>query len=119
MQQCESTRQLFGKNLTAHVIRLDEGIHVLIYGGSCSHIGALSVIALGENCSTTQFPNHRDGVISEMWAKALAEVCAEPVVAAAGIHYDNLSREDIQKILSAMEEMVAEASTLLSSACKI
>ena len=118
MRQFEITRQLFDRELTARIVRLDEGIHVLVYGGSRPHIGAVSVIAPGGDCTTIQFPHHRDGVVSEMWAKALAEVCKESVAVAAGIHYDDLSKEDIQKILSVMEEMVAEASVLLSSDSK-
>lgn len=118
MRQFEITRRLFGKELTAHVAHLDDGIHVLIYGGSRSHIGAVSIIDQGMHCSTTQFPNHRDGLVSEMWAKALAKACEEPVVAVAGIHYDEPTRDDIQKILFAVNEMIGEASALLSSDCK-
>lgn len=115
MRQFEITRRLFGKELIARIVRLDEGIHVLIYGGSCSHIGAVSIILQDGNCTTTQFPNHKDGVVSEMWAKALTQICKEQVVVAAGIHYDNPNREDIQKVLSVIDEMIEEAAALFSS----
>lgn len=115
MYQFEITRHLFGRELTAHIVRLDAGIHVLIYGGNRSHVGAVSIVDQGKVCETTQFPGHKDGIVSEMWAKALARTHTGSIVVAAGIHYDNLTGEDIKAILSATEEMLDRTQMLLSS----
>lgn len=40
--------ELFGYEICAHVTRLDEGIQVLIAGGSRTHIGAVSFMGVME-----------------------------------------------------------------------
>lgn len=80
---------LFGKKITAELTRLDQGVQVLVAGGDLSHVGAVSIVDPEGHITTTQFPGHRDGVVSRRWAEALAETGNIPAVVTAGIHYDN------------------------------
>ena len=84
-------------------------IHVSVYGGARPHIGAVSIRGFGpEETRDTEFSGHRDSVVSARWADALADAGFAPVVAEAGIHYDNLSKEGVRAVLGCTEEMLAE-----------
>ena len=104
---------IFENEIHAFVLLTDEGIHVSVCGGEKSHIGAVSIIAPDGSRSDTQFPGHKDGVIASKWASALHEAGYCPVVACAGIHYDNLSREGIQTVVSAADQLLSQVLTRL------
>ena len=108
MTQFSLTRELMGAPITAHAIYLPNGLQVTIYGGTLPHIGAVSVVDPQGNVTTRQFPTHKDGVVSEKWAKALLEAGYCPAVVTAGIHYDGLSREQIDQVVALTSEMLAE-----------
>lgn len=91
---------LFGFPIRCQVTRLDDGIHVLLTGGSRTHIGAISTCLPGNAPETRVFPGHKDHYISEPWAKTLAGHFGVPVCVVCGIHYDNATREDIQAVMS-------------------
>ena len=109
------TRSLWSCDITAQITVLDEGIHVLIFGGHHTHIGAVSKADFKGNLTTAQFPGHKDGVVSERWASALSEIGFRPVVVVAGIHFDNLDHTGIQKVLELTESMLKELISLLTS----
>lgn len=100
MDRFEITRSLFGRDITASVLRLDNSLQVSVYGGGLPHIGAVSIADPDGNVTTTQFSGHKDGAISESWAAAFAEAGYRPAVVTAGIHYDHLDREGIAAVLS-------------------
>lgn len=108
MRQFEVTRTLFGREITASVLRLEEGVHVSVFGGSRPHIGAVSVVSPEGEITTQQFPGHRDAAVSARWAEALAGAGYRPAVVEAGIHYDQLSREGIDAVLALSEELLVE-----------
>ena len=107
MKRFELTRSLFGADITAEVMCLEHGIHVSLYGGTLPHIGAVSVISPEGALTTHQFPGHKEGVVSEGWAKAISEAGHRPVVVEAGIHYDQLTREGISAVLELTERMLS------------
>lgn len=92
---------------------LDEGIHVLITGGSRTHVGAVSYAFPGEQVQTIQFPTHRDGAVSEVWAKKLCQQLGTPVVVNCGIHYDQVTKSDIAQIVSVTEKLLERAAEML------
>lgn len=100
MRQFEISRELFGAEITAQVLQLDEGLHVSVSGGALPHIGAVSIVNPDGECSTTQFCGHKDGTVSSHWAQSLADAGFRPAVVAAGIHYDRLSKAGIQEVLA-------------------
>lgn len=101
-------RIVFGAPITARVQPLDGGVRVEIYGGTRPHIGAVSVADSAGKITTTEFPGHREGVVAEQWAKTLAASRFRPTVVLAGIHYDGLDREGIQKVVAATEGMLTD-----------
>lgn len=109
MKRFELTRTLFGAEITAEVLCLEQGIRVSLYGGEMPHIGAVSVVSPEGVLTTHQFPGHKEGVVSETWAAAISGAGFRPVVVEAGIHYDHLSREGIAAVVNASNQMLAEA----------
>lgn len=116
MRQFELKRTLFGADITAQITVFDEGVQVSIFGGTRPHIGAVCVANMADELSTTQFPGHRDGVISRAWAKALLEMGLCPAVVTAGIHYDDLSREQITEVVEMTDDMLGELLRTLRDA---
>ena len=102
-------RQMLGYPLTAQIQRLDQGVHVLITGGCRTHVGAISVGEPGEPVETRAFPGHRDQVVSEPWAAAIAEKAGERTVVLCGIHYDGIDAGQIRQVLEETDRMLREA----------
>lgn len=113
MNRFEVTRQLFGKDITALVLCFDKGVHVSLYGGDAPHIGAVTIGDQTGICHTTQFPGHKEAVVSEQWSGALLQNGFCPAVVEAGIHYDNLSLSGIQAVLACTDEMLEACLRLL------
>lgn len=95
-----------GYPIEALVHRLDDGFHVLVTGGCRTHVGAVSHAAPEERVQTVQYPTHREGTVSERWAEALCAHLRCPVTVNCGIHYDNVSKADIQEIVTVTEQLL-------------
>lgn len=114
MNRLKLTRSLFDREITAEILVLEQGVHVSLYGGELPHIGAVSVVSPTGDTVTHQFPAHKEGVVSQRWAKALFAAGFRPVVVEAGIHYDHLSQAGIAAVMALSEQMLAEALETLS-----
>lgn len=116
MRQFKLIRTLLGADITAQVLQLDHDLQVALFGGTCPHIGAVSIVSPAGEVTTQQFPTHKDGVVSERWAKALADAGYCPAVVTVGIHYDDLSRDGIAAVVELTDRMLDEVLALLSGA---
>ena len=105
----ESRYSIFALNreLSAYVLKADEGIHVSIFGGDRTHIGAVSIIAPDGSAEHLQFPSHRDGVIAGHWAEELSKAGFSPVVVEVGIHYDHIDKAGIETVVRASNALLA------------
>lgn len=99
---------LYGYPIRCDVTALDDGLHVLLTGGITTHIGAVSTCRPGEEANTRFFPGHKDQFISEPWAKALAEKTGQTVCVVCGIHYDNATGDQINRIMQITDKMLRE-----------
>lgn len=113
MRRFEVSRGLFGQEIQAQVLLLDQGIHISLFGGELAHIGAVSVVDPSGNLTTMEFPGHKEGQLSRRWASALAQMGCLPAVVEAGIHYDQLSPDGIAAVVSLSEEILADVMTEL------
>jgi hypothetical protein len=80
---------------------------MLIVTGGAAHIGAVSTayfVNNGIDVQTTILPGHKEHTISEGLARKAAEVLGRTVTVAAGIHYDHISREEIDAIVVIVNE---------------
>ena len=98
---------LFGFPIRCTATRLDEGLHVLITGGIKTHIGAVSICRPEEEPETKFFPGHKDQFVSAFWAEALANKLGEPTCVVCGIHYDDISKEQITQIMTVTDKLLS------------
>lgn len=101
-------KELFGFEIVAETTLLSNDIHVLITGGSLPHTGAVSMYHDGTSDGFIQPLGHKDKTISELWSKNLSEEFHCRVTTVCGIHYDNLTFEQIMRVVSTTEKMLEE-----------
>ena len=104
----EKEVKVLDKNILTMGLFTDNGINITIAGGDKSHIGAVSIADEAGNIDTTTFPNHKEGIIAEAWAKALHEKYNQPVVVSAGIHYDNITKDGIELVVNTCDSLLDE-----------
>lgn len=89
---------------------------VAIWGGERPHIGAVSVaqprpsLKDPEKTSATAsvicLPSHKEDELAKAVSEALASSLNTPVVVTAGIHWDDITQEGIQKVIKNSEVLV-------------
>lgn len=113
-QELRSSMTLRDQEIRNHILVTDNGIHVLLEGGDLGHIGAVSICYQGE-VQTITIPGHKEAVISENWAKELEHAFKVPVVVEAGIHYDQISEEEIRMVLQLMNTELIKTKRMLET----
>ncbi len=93
---------------------------IFIYGGDEHHIGGVAAAhatqshyrdATTVSISTLTFPGHKDYVVANTAAEKICKAFNAPTVVTVGIHYDNASTEEIQEIISVVNDLVEEIIT--------
>lgn len=89
---------------------------VAIWGGEKPHIGAVGAaqprpsLADGDKVSATSsvltYPGHKEDVVVKHAAEAISAALDTNVVVTAGIHWDDLSPEEIKIVLARCNEIV-------------
>lgn len=100
--------EFMGLPIKARVIKFSQGVNICLTGGSCEHIGAVSILSPSGDISTTVFKSHKDDVISLSWGKQLLKANIMPAVISVGIHYDNINKQQIEHILQLTDEMLKQ-----------
>lgn len=100
--------EFMGFPIKASVIKFSQGVNICLTGGSCEHIGAVSLVSPAGDISTTVFKLHKDDIISSSWAKELAKANIMPAVISVGIHYDNINKNKIDHILDLVNQLLKE-----------
>lgn len=103
---CE--RQFRGKSITVELTVTNCGMQVGLFGGDKPHIGAVGILDLAGKTTVTQFEEHREGVLCQQWCEALAKAGRIPAVMSAGVHYDNVSKEEIVQIVRLCNELLKD-----------
>lgn len=91
-----------------------DGLVVQLYGGDKPHVGAVAISlprpsranAAEISCSTSVIPllGHKDDEVAKPVAEKIAKAVNQPVVVIAGIHVDNATLEEIEKIVENCHE---------------
>lgn len=89
------------------------GVNILIEGGEKGHIGAVAVAQSGKVTDSIVFPSHKEDVICEQWAARVSSVYNGPVVVEAGVHYEHITKEQIQEILDALDKELINLEKVL------
>ena len=95
--------------ITSFGFATQEGFIVLILGGEKPHVGAVAVAIprpslknsskISSTSSVFTITGHKDDYIARPAAEKLARRLGEVVVAVAGVHVDNASKEDIKILM--------------------
>ncbi|NLO85080.1 MAG: hypothetical protein GX096_06610 [Clostridiales bacterium] len=109
------TITVLDRSITATVLQLDEGLDVSLLGGDSSHVGAVTFAESNSTHQTMERAGHKEAMLSESWAVALAKASQQPVTVRCGIHYDHASPAQIAQILNACTLLLGEieASVML------
>lgn len=99
-------RELLGYSICAEMKALGDGWDVGVFGGCLTHVGAVSLAEPDGTVRTMERPGHRDSVVSERWALALAKHLQASVCVRCGIHYDCATKEQLAQITQVCEEML-------------
>ena len=86
---------------------------VTVLGGS-QHIGAVAVAEQG-HVFLRQCEGHREGEIARDMALTLAQASARTVCVVCGIHYDHITRTEIDQVLAMCKELEAFARDALQT----
>lgn len=108
-------------DLEAWVKLLGPDLLVVIWGGDRPHLGAVAIARpkpspkdspSGSEVSLVFcFPGHRDDVVARAAAERLAEALGRSVTVTAGIHWDHIDADGIQRVIDngrALIEMIIE-----------
>ncbi|MBY3621956.1 hypothetical protein HGO21_20750 [Acinetobacter sp. CUI P1] len=82
---------------------------LLVISGGVRHIGAASTAYLNEervDVQTSAVPHHKEHTISEDIAVRVAKALNRTVTVVMGIHYDDLSKEGIMKVVEIVNNKV-------------
>lgn len=101
-------RLVEGYMMEACVMKMPNDIHIVVTGGCCPHIGAISVFENGNKVESIQFEGHKDETVSKRWAEQLSLLYNEKITVACGIHYDNATKSLIQEVVKQSEELLNE-----------
>jgi hypothetical protein len=103
-------------DISASVRRIGPDILVAIWGGEKPHIGAVAMAqprpslkdpeVTSATASVFAYVGHKEDELAKAAAEILAATLKTNVVVAAGIHWDNLTPEAIQRIIKNSEILV-------------
>lgn len=106
------TAAALGKPILAEIHRLDVGLDIGIYGGDCTHVGAVSLADETGKVQSIQHLGHKDGIVSEKWAAQLAERLHLPVCVRCGIHFDGLCAEELAVVMETCEDLLNQIAQM-------
>ncbi len=108
-------------DLAASVRQIGQDILVAIWGGDKPHIGAVAMAqprpslrdpdVTSSTASVFAYVGHKEDELAKAAAEILASTLKTNVVVAAGIHWDNLPPEGIQRVIensNILVEMILE-----------
>lgn len=102
-------RDVLGRTIEARLTWQGKDLLVTVTGGDAAHIGSVSLrrMCSGEpRIEKILLPAHRDDVIGDKFAQALAQRLNTTVCVVSGIHFDGVSKQDIAEIVQASDEML-------------
>ena len=106
---------LWGESITAVLHRTGNDCAVFVAGGLKEHVGAVSLCSEDGAVRTLTLAGHKDQFITEPWSLRIHEVTGSAVSVSAGIHYDNLTKEQIAQVMDSVNELLGQLLSSLRS----
>lgn len=73
--------------------------------------------ALEDETGTLQtivLPGHKEDVITRQWAAQIQDMVKEPVSVLAGVHYDELEKSQLLKVIHVLDELLIKCKEILA-----
>ena len=103
--------------LTMKIVPVGDDIQVILTGGE-AHIGAVAVASCGNpQGSVREMPHHREGELAQKIASRLANALHVTVSVCAGIHFPQISRDEIATVLALADRLTEDALNSLEARC--
>ncbi|MDR2055068.1 MAG: hypothetical protein LBQ10_04275 [Desulfovibrio sp.] len=102
--------------LEIRVIRAGRDAQCLLGGGN-AHIGAVALAcpgAAGGQDRILRLPGHREDEIALRMARTLAQALGCAICVSAGIHFDNITREEITVVENLADELTEKCLDFLA-----
>ena len=109
-------RVLLGQTVQITGDKLGEDYLVTVTGGHKPHIGSVSTalpvdrlnqVGQTVTVSTFVYPGHKDNHIGNRFAEVIAKRLGQKVVVICGVHFDDVSSLEIEKILESFDNLLA------------
>ena len=103
--------------LTLNYMQLGDDLIAVLSGGY-EHIGATAVSTYDKgkkfaSSSVITLPGHLDDIISHPMSRLISEATSKNVVFITGIHFDNITKGEIEEITAVSYEMADEMITMM------
>ena len=111
------TREVLGQTIRFSVEKVGMDYNVIISGGDKAHIGSVSMATPVQNLETGQdsatvstfvYLGHKDEYIGNIVAYEMCKRLRTNVVVCCGVHYDGLSKDEIEQVVVASERLMQE-----------
>lgn len=105
----ELSALIFGHPITVTAMPAGNDWNVIILGGCTPHVGSVSLAEFEHETvllHTLQRSTHKDQIVSDRFARVLAEQCQCTVCVSCGIHYDGLDSVDLEKIITCTDHLL-------------
>lgn len=103
------SEQILGYPITVTAAPAGADWNVTVLGGCAPHVGSVSLAEYCEGAVTLRTllrETHKDQIVGDKFARALAEQAKCTVCVSCGIHYDNANPQQLQQIVAATEELL-------------
>ena len=100
---------VLGYEIKASLEKIGPDWLVVVNGGCLPHIGSTTIAEYKNGRAelrTILRDTHRDNVVGEIFAREICEKTKETVCVNCGIHYDNVSKEEIMQIVEAAKGLL-------------
>jgi hypothetical protein len=87
-------------------IKIGEDLIYILGGGERSHIGGVAICEPGKKTQSVRLEDHYDDIILTPIAEAACKKYNTKVVAVGGVHVDNATKEEINKLVKNCKELI-------------
>ncbi len=107
----ELSKVILGHSITVTAIPAGADWNILIWGGCSPHVGSVSLAEYKNNAvelRTLLRDTHKDQIVGDHFARTLAHQLHCTVCVSCGIHFDNPTSDDLDRIVSVSEALLSE-----------
>lgn len=106
---------LWNEEITAVLHRAGKDCAVVVVGGQKEHVGAVSLCSEEGETQTLVFPGHKEQFITGPWCESIHALTGGAVSVAAGVHYDDLSKEEIAQVMYVTDALLGQVLRYLAA----